>query len=602
MLNRKIAWIDLTNRTVNAETIPMEWRRKYLGARGINNFLQWSLTDSKTDPWGPEAPLIIGAGWMTGIPSFGGRVNVAGISARATREGCGNIGGYFGPEMRYAGFDHLVIRGKSKTPVYLMITDDNIEILDAGYLWGLEVRETQEAIRTHHDDHEIRSLVVGPAGENLVAGSPIMTGWKDAGGGGVGMGALMGSKKLKAIAARGTGDIKLAHPKEYLSWIKEQQDLLLSRKWVKALGRYGTPLLFTVSAYGWSASRKTGDRLGKAMAAVSAEKLDPYTVGMAACYGCAVHCRHRHYISEGKYAGTKGEGPEFSHTSGVGVGHELMDIEAVMAVVDLCNRLGTSGVGGEIHKLLEEGSITEKDIGYYVDYGDADAVMRLITDKAYRRTPFGNILADGEEGIKRLSEQKGVEISIRREGGGRGPVGFALGQVVGTNPGSSPHRNRPGIEALALPDKFLEDLYGGGPVSGDLTSYVGKSRMVWWHEMVYALGDSLGICRFQMVMNSPHMPKHEEYQEMIRLTTGLDFSIDELKDIANRIDTIERLILGQHGYGSRATDTLPPGSWVDAVKFEEFLDQYYELHDWDNNGVPTKEMIKRLGIAKVKRL
>jgi len=589
MLNRKIAWIDLTNRTVKVETIPTEWRRKYLGGRGINNFLQWSLTDAKSDPFNPEAPLLIGAGWMTGVPGFGGRTMVAGVSPRATRIGCGNLGGYFGPEMRYAGFDHLVIRGKSETPVYLMITDDKIEILDAGYLWGLKVRETQEAIRMHHDDHEIRSLVIGPAGENLVTRAAILTGWKNAGGGPVGMGTLMGIKKLKAIAARGTGDIKLANPKEYLSWMKEQQDLLLTRKWVKAMGRYGTPLLLTVAEEGW--------RGGGYVKAVSADKLDPYTVGMAACYGCAVHCRHRHYISEGKYAGTLGEGPEFTGT-GLGAGHRI-GIEDVMAITDQCNQLGVTvaplPIDG-IRRLFEEGIITEKDVGYYVSYGDADSLSKLIDDMAYRRTSLGNILADGEEELKLLPKLKG-DIPM-----GKGPVGFALGHVVQTLPGGSPHRNRPGIEVLRLPDKFLEELYGGGPVSGDLTKYEGKSRMVWWHEMLYVLCDSLGSCRFQTVENSPHMPKHEEYQEMIRLTTGLDFSIDELKDISNRVDTIERLILGQHGYGSRDTDNLPPGSWVDAVKFEEFLDQYYELHDWDNNGVPTKETIKRLGIAKAKGL
>jgi len=138
--------------------------------------------------------------------------------------------------------------------------------------------------------------------------------------------------------------------------------------------------------------------------------------------------------------------------------------------------------------------------------------------------------------------------------------------------------------------------------------------MVWWHEMVNVLTDSLGLCRFQGPFNSPHMPKQEEHREMLRLTTGLEFSIDELHDISNRIDSIERLFLGQYGWGSRDTDKLPEpwlepiengplkGTGLDASKFEGFLDQYYELHGWDNNGVPSKETIKRLGIAKAKGL
>ena len=610
MLNRKSAWIDLTNKTVKSETIPIEWRRKYLGARGINNFLQWSLTDAKTDPFGPEAPLMIGAGWMTGVPSFGGRVNVAGISARATREGCGNLGGYFGPEMRYAGFDHLVIRGKSETPVYLMITDDNIEILDADYLWGLKTRETQEAIREHHDDHEIRSLVIGPAAENLVTRCPILTGQKNAGGGPVGMGTLMGIKKLKAIAARGTGDIKLAYPKDYLRWIKEQQDLLLSRKWVKAMGRYGTPLLLTVSNEGGWVGEGTN------ISALSADKLDPYTIGMGACYGCAVHCRHRYNITKGKYAGVMGEGPEYSTNSSM-AGHGIFDIEADLALTSQCNELGVGILSGTaaVHRWLEEGLITEKDIGYYVGRGDADALSRLMDDIVYRRTPFGDILADGADGVKRLPPAaQGVKGDWRGAGSG-GARSFAFAEMVNILPGYT-KTNRPGIDVLGLPSKFLEELYGGGPVSNKYSEYEGKGRMVWWHERNYAMGDLLGICRFQTMFNSPHMPKDEEYVEMIRLTTGLDFSMDELKDIADRTTTIEKLTIIEHQPrgGEResyklAGERLQPlkggvlqGTALNAEKFEEFLDQYHGLHEWDANGVPKKELVKRLGVAKAKGL
>jgi len=607
MLDRKIAWIDLTNKTVKAETIPMEWRRKYLGARGIMAFLEWSLTDARSNPLSPEAPLLIGAGWMTGVPSFGGRSFVGGMNPNRAGLSIGSVGGYFGPEMKYAGFDQLVIRGKSETPVYLWITDDNIEFLDADYLWGLEVRETQDAIRRHHDDHEIRSLVIGPAGENLVRAANIMTGWKNSGGGGR-WGWLMGSKKLKAIAAHGTGDIKIAHPKEYLSWMKEQQDLLLSRKWIKAMGRYGSPLLLSMARMGgWATYRGGKVPLGKALEAVTADKLDPYTVRMAACHGCAVHCRHSHYISEGKYAGTIGEGPEWSHTSTYSGGHEILDIEAIMALVDQSNRLGIGGVMGNITTLMEDGIITEKDVGYYIGTGDADALSRLMDDTAYRRTPFGNIVADGQEGLKRLPP----EVSRRSEGRG-GVKSFGMAELVNILPGYT-KTNRPGMDVLGLPEEFLEKFYGG-PVSGSIRDYKGKDRMVWWHEQHFAVADSLGICRFQDNFNSPHMPKYEEYKELIRLTTGLDFSVDEFVDIASRITTIERLAQQQFGGGTRESERLPEtmstkimegalaGDYLDPAKVEEFLDGFYELHEWDANGVPKKELVKRLGIAKAKGL
>jgi len=608
MLDRKIAWIDLTNRTVKVEDIPMEWRRKYLGGRGIMSFLLWSLTNGKTDPWGPEAPLLVGLGWMTGIPTFGGRVFFSGLGPNPSRVGFGSVGGHFGPEMKYAGFDLLVIRGKSETPVYLMITDDNIEILDADYMWGLKLRETQDAIRRHHDDHEIRSLVIGPAGENLVRGAGIMTGWKNAGGSGSSFGTLMGGKKLKAIAARGTKNVKLAHPKEYLSWMKEQQDLLQSRKWIKAMGKYGTPLLLTISNEGgW-----VGE--GKNVSALTADKLDPYTVGMGACAGCSVHCRHRFNITEGKYAGVMGEGPEYSTNSSM-AGHRIFDIEADLALTDQCNQLGVgilSGTGN-VHRLLEEGVITEKDIGYYVGWGDADALSRLMDDMVYRRTPFGDILADGADGVKRLPPAAQKVRSDWSGSGSGGVKSFAFAGFVNILPGYT-KTNRPGIDVLGLPSKLLEKIYGGGPVSSSYAEYEGKGRMVWWHERHYAMGDCLGICRFQTVFNSPNMPKDEDYIEMIRLTTGMDFSMDELNDISERITCIEKLTLVEHLGSARDShkltgERLAPlkggvlkGNALHVAKFEEFLDQYYGLHEWDDNGLPKKELVKRLGVAKAKGL
>ena len=169
------------------------------------------------------------------------------------------------------------------------------------------------------------------------------------------------------------------------------------------------------------------------------------------------------------------------------------------------------------------------------------------------------------------------------------------------------------MDVLGLPEKFLEEFYGGH-VSGSYRSYEGKDRMVWFHEQVYAIADCLGICRFLTIFNCPHAPKWEEYKELIRLTTGLDFSMDELRDIANRIVSIEKLTLVQHGWGTRETEklrasqTIPikggvlEGDSLDPAKLEEFKDGFYKLHEWGDDGIPTKELIKKLGIAKAKEL
>jgi aldehyde:ferredoxin oxidoreductase len=298
-------------------------------------------------------------------------------------------------------------------------------------------------------------------------------------------------------------------------------------------------------------------------------------------------------------------------------GHGIFDIEADLALTSQCNQLGIGILAGTnaVHRLLEEGIITEKDIGYDVPRGDADALSRLMDDIVYRRTPFADALADGQDGLKRLPPEAADVHGDWRSAGSGGARSFAFAEMVNILPGYT-KTNRPGIDVLGLPSKFLEELYGGGPVSSSYAEYEGKGRMVWWHERNYAMGDLLGICRFQTVFNSPHMPKEEEYIEMIRLTTGLDFTVDELRDIAERTCSIEKLTIVEHQprggeresykFAGERVKPLKGGvlkvTALDPAKFEEFLDQYYELHGWDRNGVPTKATIKRLGVAKAKGL
>ena len=236
-------------------------------------------------------------------------------------------------------------------------------------------------------------------------------------------------------------------------------------------------------------------------------------------------------------------------------------------------------------------------------------------DIAFRRD-FGDTLADGPFSLKKLPPEASKYILLIKNiyvggPGGRIVKSFSMAQAVASLPGHA-HRNRPGIDVLSLPSEVLEKIYGG-PVSTDYLSYDGKSRMVWWHEILYAICDALGCCRFQTVFNSPNSPKYEEYSEFIRLSTGLEMSVEELQEIGERIYTVERMLLGKFGVGDRKDDTLPErwfnepiegetssGEVIDKDKFEQFLDEYYALHNWDNEGHPTSEHVKKLGIVPAK--
>jgi len=620
MLTRKIAFIDLTNKTVTKREIPLEWRQKYLGARGINMLLLYSMIKPDTDPFSPDNPLIIGAGLLTGIPGFGtARFNITSRSPDNGNLGDSNCGGHFAPEMVYAGFHHLVITGKSEKPVYLLITDDKIQIKDAQGIWGKNTWDTQVAIREETGDPDIRAIVIGPAGENLVRYANVMTDVKDAAGR-FGMGAVMGSKKLKAIAAHGTQDVTIAHPQAFLDYFKEQGDALLARKWTKAMKRFGTPLLVApADTGGWLLSHNDRVSLGERMKNLYAEKFDEHSLGMASCSGCLVHCRARYLIKDGKYAGNRGQGPEYGAIGHLGIDTEVLDPATVIYASQVCNEAGLDVMEsgfliGFAMELYERGIITQKDIGRTLKWGDADGMLSLINDIIYRRG-FGDILADGPYCLNRLPPESAKYLTLIRNGvisavGGRVVKSFTFSQAVSTL-GGHPHRSRPGTDVLRLPADFLEKYYGG-PVSPDYKSYEGKARMVWWHELLFAACDALGFCRFQTVFNTPNAPSWDEFSKFVYVATGLNIPVDQMKEIAERIYTTERLLLGKFGLGTREydvapeswyTDPVPAGSaageMLDMKKWQEMLDEYYQLHSWDKNGVPTPQTIERLQIKPV---
>jgi len=585
-------------------------------------YLLYNHLSPGIDPLSPDNVLLIGAGLLTGIPALGsGRCDIAAKSPITGGIGDSNIGGFFAPEMRMAGFDHLVIKGKAEKPIYLWIHDGEIEIVDASHLWGKDTFETQALIRSDHGDEEIISLTIGKAGENLVRFANVRTGMKNAAGR-TGMGCIMGSKNLKAVAARGTMDIKFVHPEQLLDYCKEMIDMVMKNRYSRAASRWGTLVIYSsTNTTGLIRTRNFQLNQLEQGWEIEPEEMDKYTIGMSGCFGCPVSCRHRYTLKEGAFAPFFAEGPEYTSLGAFGTMVDCKKMETVLVANHLVNKYGldtleTGGLIAWAMELYEKGIITEKITnGLKLEWGNEEVLFELIRQIACREG-FGNILADGFKiAIEKIGqESKYYAIQVKGmsnlHSDERPTPSLALGIATSTR-GADHLRSRPAIDLYGLPEDFLEEIYGA-PMSSDYRSYEGKSRMVWWQELLYAVTDSLGTCKFQTVFLAVHAPKWEEFSKLIYLVSGMQYTTSQLMEIGERIYTIERIFNNREGF-SRKDDTLPEryfkeatpiglprvkGRKINREKFEKMLDDYYTLHGWDNNGTPTKETIQKLGIEK----
>jgi len=626
-LNRKIAYIDLDKEEIKIEPIPVEWRKKFLGGRGLDAYLLYKNAPKGCDPLGPDNVAIISAGLLVGtMASASARTHVMAKSPLTNLLGSANMGGFFAPEMRWAGFDHFVIRGKANRPVYLYVRDGEIEIRDANKVWGAGVYDTQEIIRQELEDEETQILCIGQAGENLVRFATVMTGRKNAAGR-TGMGAVLGSKNLKAIACRGSMDIELSRPEEALEYNKEVIDQVISTKVSQIMQRWGTGFIYGVTnTTGLVRTRNFQYNQLPNSEDIECENLDKYSIGVDGCFGCQVHCRHRYIIKEGEYAGTYAQGPEYTSQGAFGAEVGCRSMNTVLTGNHLVNDYGmdTLEVGSMIAwamELYEKGIITDKDTnGLKLEWGNDDAVLETVKQMAFREG-IGDILADGPlpaakkigpESMKYLIHVKGMSNLHSDE---RPTPSLALNVAVSSR-GADHLRGRPAIDLYNLPSKVLDNVYRNpdgyeGPLTNSYSEYEGKPRMVMWQELVYMAVDCLGVCKYHTVFLSPNHPSFTEFTKLIRLNTGLEFSELDLWNIANRCYTIERLYNLREGmtrkddwlvdrYFDEPTKLGLPvarGKTIDREKFTVMLDEYYKLHEWDKKGVPTAKLLEQLEIS-----
>jgi aldehyde:ferredoxin oxidoreductase len=617
----RIARIDLSDRTVREEIRPRSDFDLYLGGRGLNAKMLFEGQSAGADPFGPDNLIIFGTGKLVGTPvPTAGQLTITSKSPATGLYFKTNTGGAWARGLRRAGWDAVVVSGLSDAPVYIAIDDDKIRILDASSVWGKTVRETSASILAELGGHGWDLAAIGPAGENLVRFACVMTSLYHAAGRG-GLGAVMGAKKLKAIAVRGSGTTRVVDQSALMSEIHAVLGKI--EKSVKAMlyVNYGTAATIEMANEGYSLPVQNfrrnrlegGHRLG---GTYLAEK--GYMTNGAACSACPLACHKYHQVKEGPYKGHSG-GPEYETLAALGIGCCVTDTEAVLRGNELCNDLGldTISAGGAIQWLLEsvEKGVVSPEIGddLNLKWGDAATMVALIERIAFRRG-VGDLLA---EGTKWLSEKFGGESwkwAVQAQGLEQSRVdtrvakAYALAFAV--NPRGPDHLHAQPMtefarfpEALVLFRKLLgkEDL-------PHATSIEGKPELVRWHEDVFAVTDSLGICSF--ATTSSYIVSVESLCRMIQGALGVSLTESELRTIGRRTVVLERMFNLREN--PNREDTLPwrlmnepisegphEGQMNSESELKAMLEKYYRLQGYDpRTGRPTAAVLAELGLSQ----
>jgi aldehyde:ferredoxin oxidoreductase len=636
-LKRKIAYIDLTTGDIQTEPIPLEARKKFLGGRGLDAYLLYNHTKKGCDPLGPDNTLIISGGILTATcASATARTHVMAKSPLTGLLGSANMGGFFAPELAWAGFHHLVIKGKAKHPVYLYVHNGNIEIRDARGIWGQSATDSQWAIREDLGDQEVKSCVCGPAGENLVRFANVMTGIKNSGGR-TGMGCVMGSKNLKAVAARGTMDIKIARPAEALEYNKRFIDQIVSAKVNQTQGVLGTPFIWgATNSWGGVRSRNfqynqceyADDIEPERIDEICEETMGPYH--MTGCFGCQVHCRAQYKIPDGPYAGRYDEGPEYTSQGAFGGETDTPRATTVLTGNHLVNQFGmdnleTGSLISWAMELYELGIITAKETdGLDLRFGNDEAVIEMIERICYRKGWLADALADGGIAASKKIGKNSFDYLIQVKGMSnlhsdeRATPGLAL-NIATASRGSDHLRSRPAIDLYHLPETVLRKIYSNpvpydGPLSSEHTEYVGKPWQVFWQENCYMGVDCLGICKYHTTFLGATLPNFEDWSKVLYYNTGLQMTPEEIWQVARRCNMLERLFnlregltrndlekgdMLNHRYFDEpcrrgAIDVV--GRRIDKKKFIRMVDELYEHKGLDKDGVPKPETLKELGL------
>jgi aldehyde:ferredoxin oxidoreductase len=592
--------VDLSRGKTSVEPLNMNWARMFVGGKGLGAKYLYEELKPRTDAFSPENVLILMTGPLGGTtaPCTAKHVTIT----KSPHTGAfldSYAGGYFSTELKFAGFDAVILKGKAKQPVYLWINDGQVQIKDANGLWGKDTHETERLIKEELGDKEVKVASIGPAGENLVRFSCITNDlYRQAGRGGAG--AVMGSKNLKAIAVRGTQGVSVPNIDEFIDLCKEiiTNDVLKSpdNEWVIV---DGTPAIIRMSnEAGILPTKNFQSGVFKDVDKIDAAAIRKVLVRRRACYSCPMACGNITLIRDGPFAGTMVEGPDYETLVLSGSNCLINDLGAIAKYNLLCDKLGidtmtTGDVVAFAMECYEKGIITKKDTGGLdLTFGNINAYMKMPELIAYRKA-IGNTLAEGVQKaavkIGKGSENFAVHVKGLEYPGydPRGSISMALAYATSDRGACHERAWSVGSEAFGKLDPFTTE---------------GKAQLVSGTEDLYAVKWSLIICDFYAI-GYPNMSR------LLSAATGWNVSENELKLMGERIWNLTRLINAREGFIRKddslpkriATDPLPEGKAkgyvVKREDFQKMLDEYYKLRGWDREGRPSKEKLEQLGLS-----
>ena len=619
----KILRINLSNKKIWSEPTA-KYAEETLGGRGINSLIMINEIKVGTKWNDPKNLLCFGAGSLVGTVAPGAcRVDVSTINVFSGGKGSANIGGFWGPELKYAGFDNIIIEGKSENPIYLYINDSDIEIRDANLIWGKTIFETENILHQELSDREIKIASIGPAGENRVRGSAIIIDTAKAAGGS-GVGCVMGDKKLKAIVVRGHGKINVAEPKRFMREVtkcyrqyKNEPNVIMMRK--APFNKYSNP-----DYEGWNTNmvvRNGQDDYWEKEKRIELMNIKTGVPSMQketrACYLCPIGCMPFMEINKGKYKGTKGEGFWINTIMGNACRFDISDPKEVIKSWSLTNELGldsdyvAAGLSW-VFELYERGIITKKDTdGLELTWGNGDSLNKLII-KLASREGIGNLLADGMiEAAKKIGHNSEYYL-IQVKGQPsiepfRIPKGWSL--AVSTSPIAGRH-----LRGATMGSNTC----GPRPRPGNFNviDYNNQVKGVIWQGKTKELEDNLGICNYVATWMGANFLTLDNFVELINSGMGIALTKEELMEHYAAIGrNLEKAFNTLHTNMSREDD-IPPkrfreeevksghykGFKIDENKYNEMLDEFYELWGWDKKtGKQTKIGLERLGLKKIAR-
>lgn len=623
----KVLRVDLTKNETKVEELREDWAKSYIGGAGIGARILWEELSPKTDPLTSENILVVATGPFVGTPVPGsGNIFYTFKSPETGAWAETRSGGSFGPKLKFAGFDIIIVKGKAEEPMYLWVHNGTAEIRSAEDLWGKTVHETTDILLEEVGEPEASVACIGPAGENLVKYAAIMNDYGRAAGR-TGGGAVMGSKNLKAIVVAGDQDIEVADPEKFYEAVMEASEAMEDYFFQDSFGPLGTiSLINNLNAAGALPTKNFQTLHWPKADSVSGETLaEKYLIKRRACYGCTIGCGRHSRMPFGRFFAPPHEGPEYETTDMTGVMTLVDNMGAVIRANYLCNNYGldTISTGSTIAfvmELFERGIITEEETdGLKIEWGDPDVLVTLI-DQIAKREGFGDILA---EGTKRAAEKigegaeqyavhvKGLEVPAHDPRGESRSL--AIQYAIEPRGACHMHPNWAGAwDFIPLdnglkphglpwqpPDKFDEtgvnrgEAYSLIATHGELAGMVGLCRFYLWG------GEDYGLACMT--------PKR--IATLYSTLTGFKISSDELMKAGERVWNLKRCFNIREGF-TRKDDTLPkrllepvqtgPTKGEKVEDLDGLLDEAYEAFGWDKKtGTPTRKKLEELGLKDI---